>query len=166
MHNLFTKIVSGGQTGADRAGLDFSFMHNIPHGGWCPKGRKAEDGEISSKYSLIESPSEDYDQRNEWNARDSDGTIIFTMSKQLIGGSLKAAEFASRHGKPMLHVYPGMMKQLGVGLVRFVEGQEIRVLNIAGSRASKEPEVYQFTFNLLASAFVPQLVTGKWLRGA
>src|SRR5512139_1952957 len=70
---LVEKIVSGGQTGADRAGLDFAIEHGIPHFGWCPKGRKAEDGSIDWRYDLKETPSSDYPQRTEWNVRDSDG---------------------------------------------------------------------------------------------
>ena len=69
------KIISGGQTGADRAALDFAIQNGIPHGGWCPKGRNVEDGPIDAKYQLQETPSSDYPQRTEWNVRDSDGTI-------------------------------------------------------------------------------------------
>jgi len=72
-----TRIVSGGQTGADRAALDWAIAHGIPHGGWCPKGRKAEDGMSQAKYELIETPSTDYVQRTELNVRDSDGTVVF-----------------------------------------------------------------------------------------
>ncbi len=63
------KIVSGGQTGADRAALDFAIAHGIPQGGWCPKGRKAEDGPIPDRYQLKETPSDNYAQRTEWNVR-------------------------------------------------------------------------------------------------
>ena len=73
------KIVSGGQTGADRAGLDFAIAHGIPHGGWCPKGRKAEDGTIPERYGLSETSRADYLQRTEANVRESDGTVIFTV---------------------------------------------------------------------------------------
>ncbi len=74
------KIVSGGQTGADRAALDFAIDHGIPHGGWCPRGRKCEDGTIADCYKLNETPSAEYPQRTEWNVRDSDGTVVFSMS--------------------------------------------------------------------------------------
>src|SRR2546423_13574935 len=69
-----TKIVSGGQTGADRAALDFALAHKIPQGGWCPKGRRAEDGVIEPCYRLVETPSSRYSQRTAWNVRDSDAT--------------------------------------------------------------------------------------------
>lgn len=75
-----SKIVSGGQTGADRAALDYAIAIGIPHGGWCPKGRKAEDGPIGPPYALVETPRADYLQRTEWNVRDTDGTVIFTLT--------------------------------------------------------------------------------------
>ena len=90
---MIKKIVSGGQTGADRAGLDVASRWNFPYGGWCPKGRKAEDGAIGGQYLLTETPSSNYLQRTEWNVRDSDATVIFTLSSQLSGGSKRTAEF-------------------------------------------------------------------------
>src|SRR5262249_54793182 len=73
-------IISGGETGADRACLDWAIENGIPHGGWCPKGRKATDGELDSKYRLKETPSEKYLERTEWNVRDSDATVVFTLA--------------------------------------------------------------------------------------
>lgn len=73
-------------------------------GGWCPKGRKAEDGVIDSRYQLRETPSADYLQRTEWNVRDSDGTVIFTVTDKLTGGSRRTADFAAKHHKPCLHL--------------------------------------------------------------
>jgi len=75
MMKQIPRIVSGGQTGADRAALDWALSHNLPCGGWCPKGRKAEDGPINAKYPLKKSSSASYLQRTEWNVRDSDATI-------------------------------------------------------------------------------------------
>jgi hypothetical protein len=74
------KIVSGSQTGADRAALDWAIEHGIPHGSWCPKGRWAEDGPIDGRYQLQETSTENYVQRTKWNARDSDGTVVFSIS--------------------------------------------------------------------------------------
>jgi hypothetical protein len=96
------KIVSGGQTGADRAGLDWAIKNGIEHGGWCPKGRRAEDGPLHSRYVLKETPSSDYLQRTEWNVRDSDGTVLFSLAERLSGGSLKTLEFTMKHRKPLL----------------------------------------------------------------
>ena len=98
-----TKIVSGGQTGADRGGLDAAIYSNIPHGGWCPKGIRSEDGVIPGKYQLQETASSDYLKRTEQNVIDSDATLIFTIGK-LSGGSLKTMEFAQKHRKPVLHI--------------------------------------------------------------
>ena len=147
-------IISGGQTGADRAGLDFAIYNNIPHKGWCPKGRKAEDGKISSQYQLQETPSSGYLQRTEWNARDSSGTVIFTMGKELTGGSKRTAEFASKHGKPLLHLYPGRNYELASELLDFVTRNNLQTLNVAGTRGSKEPEVYRFALDVLKDALV------------
>jgi hypothetical protein len=74
-----SEIVSGGQTDADRAALDWALAHGVECGGWCPKGRKAEDGPIHPKYPLKETPSAAYLQRTEWNARDSDATVLFSI---------------------------------------------------------------------------------------
>src|SRR3954454_8651242 len=84
---MFTKIVSGGQTGVDRAALDVALALGIPCGGWCPKGRKAEDGPIEDRYPLSETPSSDYRQRTLWNIRDSDATLILTWGEPT-GGTL------------------------------------------------------------------------------
>jgi hypothetical protein len=82
MQNI-PKIVSGGQTEADRAALDWALSHKLPCGGWFPKGRKAEDGLIDAKYPLKESPSASYLQRTEWNVRDSDATVLFLIASEL-----------------------------------------------------------------------------------
>src|SRR4249919_2292872 len=97
------RIVSGGQTGADQAALDWAIAHGVPHGGWCPKGRKAEDKTIDARYKLQETPSANYIQRTEWNARDSDGTVVFSIAETLTGGSKKTAELARKHGRPVIH---------------------------------------------------------------
>lgn len=83
------KIVSGGQTGADRAALDWALAHGVPCGGWCPKGRKAEDGPIDLKYPLKETPSSSYIQRTEWNVRDSDATVVFSNRGPRVGELVK-----------------------------------------------------------------------------
>ena len=142
------KIISGGQTGADRAGLDVALWHRFPHGGWCPKGRKAEDGCIAGQYQLTESPSANYLQRTEWNVRDSDGTIIFTLATELTGGSKRTADFAEKHKKPFLHVHRGMY-QPDMAVQQFISAHGVKMLNIAGSRESKEPGIHDWVKDVL-----------------
>jgi len=101
---IIKRIVSGGQTGADRAGLDFAIEHGLKHGGWCPKGRRAEDGRIPGRYELKETQATSYVRRTEWNVRDSDGTVIFTVMIRLTGGSKKTSNLARKHRKPCLHL--------------------------------------------------------------
>jgi len=147
------RIISGGQTGADRAALDFALAHGIPHGGWCPKGRRAEDGIIPDRYLLQETPSRDNSQRTEWNVRDSDATVIFTIGTTLTGGSKLTAEFAAKHGKPWLHLAKAESCDPAGKLNEFLAIHAVRVLNVADSRASKEPEVAKFVEGVLTQAF-------------
>lgn len=97
------KIVSGGQAGVDRAALDWAIMRGLPHGGWCPKGRTAEDGVIDSRYILQETESAGYRQRTRQNVVDSDGTLILNLG-ELSDGTLATQRFAERFGKPYLVV--------------------------------------------------------------
>ena len=155
MKTPLEKIIAGGQTGADRAGLDVAIRWGFPYGGWCPKNRKAEDGVIGGQYQLVETPSANYLQRTEWNARDSDATVIFTLSPTLTGGSKRTAEFAIKHRKPCLHL-PQHSSSYGSParlLQQFVEENSVQVLNVAGTRASKEPEVWKFAYETLEAAF-------------
>jgi len=142
------KIISGGQTGADRAALDWALQHKIPHGGWCPQGRWAEDGVIAPRYRLHETPSSSPVQRTEWNVRDSDGTVIFSIGQRLSGGSLLTAKLARRHRKPCLHLYAAFDNP-AQALRRFVSQHRISVLNVAGPRASQEPRVGEFARGVL-----------------
>lgn len=145
------KILSGGQTGADRAALDFAIAYNIPHGGWCPQGRKAEDGIINSCYNVTETPSGDYSQRTQWNVRDSDGTVVFTVSQKLSGGSLETIEFAKQMSKPCIHISQEGNSQHGNMLRDFIKQHSITVLNVAGSRGGKEPGVGVFVLKVMRS---------------
>lgn len=152
MKSTVTKIVSGGQTGADRAALDFAITSGIAYGGWCPKGRKAEDGPIDWCYRLEETPSAHYVQRTECNVRDSDGTLIFTVADKLAGGSQKTAEFAQKLDKPCLHLAAERPDEdPAMSLKDFLRRNRIRILNVAGSRASEEPEVGSFVATTLRS---------------
>ncbi len=144
------KIVSGGQTGVDRAALDFAIAHGIPHGGWCPSGRLAEDGKIQSCYELKETPDAEYVQRTEWNVRDSDGTVIFSVSPELTGGSKLTAELAAHYGKPCLHL--SKEKRGAISAQKFgdfVRKHAVRTLNVAGPRFSTEPAAGEFATTVL-----------------
>ena len=148
---VLQKIISGGQTGADRAALDFAIAHGIPHGGWYPCGRQAEDGIIPQRYQLRETPSPDYAQRTEWNVRDSDATVIFSVATALSGGSQQTAEFARQHRKPWLHLSLERDAAAAASkLMSFLRQHQVRTLNVAGPRLSQEPEVGVFTTQTLA----------------
>mgnify|MGYP001369147878 CR=1 FL=1 len=149
------KIISGGQTGADRAALDFAIDHNIPYGGWLPKGRITEDGTLSYRYHLQEMPTEDYSKRTEKNVLDSDGTVIVSNGF-LTGGSAVTREFAMEHKKPWIHLD---LKELSMNeaadkMIAWLTENEIRVLNVAGPRAGKDPSIYDIVWRLLKAALL------------
>lgn len=114
----------GNQSGEGRAGLDAAIRYGFPHGGWCPKGRKAEDGPIGGQYNLFETPSASYLQRTELNVRDSDATAIFTLAVAVTGGSLRTIGFAEKHRKPWVHIAAraGTCQDPVLALREFVEG--------------------------------------------
>lgn len=142
----FSKLISGGQTGADRAGLDWALAHNVPHGGWCPHGRKAMDGPLPERYLLEETPSRNYRERTEWNVRDSDATVVFTLESEATQGSLKTLRYAEAIGRPVLHFHPG----LDVKVLRaFLLAHQPKALNVAGSREQKEPGIYAWVTSVL-----------------
>ena len=146
------KIVAGGQTGADRAALDFARSIGLPHGGWCPADRKAEDGRLSRCYPLRETPSRLYRCRTEWNARDSDATVVFTIGKRARGGSLLTLRLAERLGKPCIHLLATERSRAPARLVDFLRVNRVAVLNVAGSRESDEPGVGEWTRVVLRDA--------------
>ena len=128
------EIISGGQTGVDRAALDAALELGIPCGGWCPKGRKAEDGPIPERYPLKETDSSSYPVRTEMNVRDSDGTLILTWGRPT-GGTALTIRLARRHGKPCLVV--DLKKPPDPSSLRaWLEKKQIGVLNVAGPRES------------------------------
>ena len=100
---MITKIISGAQTGADRAALDFALKYYIPHGGWIPKGRLAEDGPLPDKYQLQEMPTISYPKRTEQNVIDSDGTLIFSRGKPT-GGTDYTRKMVLKHKKKLVHI--------------------------------------------------------------
>ena len=141
------KIVSGGQTGVDRAALDAALTHDVAVGGWCPQNRRAEDGRIPDRYPLDETPSDAYEQRTTWNVRDSDGTLIITDGT-LEGGTALTREEAKRQGRPVLHVQ--LDDPVPIEMIRaWGEEHDVRVLNVAGPRASEAAGIYDGARNIL-----------------
>jgi len=141
------KVISGGQTGVDRAALDAAIAAGLPVGGWCPRGRKAEDGVINQRYPLQETPSAGYAQRTEWNVRDSDGTLIFYIS-EMKGGTLLTMQMAERYGRPCWCVD---LEKSRLPELPLRDSQS--VLNVAGPRESEAPGIYQQVFIILKELF-------------
>lgn len=140
---MVAKIVSGGQTGADRGGLEAAMSVGLPCGGWCPKGRLAEDGEIPARYPLDEMDSKAYIRRTEQNVVDSDATLVFTYGPPT-GGSARTVEFAEKHGRPCLHVDLRLDDSAAAAQVsKWLRslGRNGLVINVAGSRGSKNPDI-------------------------
>ena len=150
---MLTKIVSGGQTGADRSAFDVAIHLGLPHGGWVPRGRLAEDGEIPAHYQLKEMPTDSYPARTKANVADSDGTLILTHGR-LKGGSKLTRDYAATLGKPCLHIDlndTGGDKALYL-LLNWMEDNVVKVLNVAGTRASEDPLIYDKVFEILNNA--------------
>lgn len=148
---MIAKIVSGGQSGVDRAAFDAALACGVAIGGWCPQGRRAEDGAIPGRYPMTETPAGDYATRTKWNVRDSDATLILA-AVPLNGGTGMTAGFARRLGRPCLILDPaagGGPQDAG----RWVDSENIAVLNIAGPRESKQPGIYSAVL-----AFVEEMI--------
>lgn len=145
--SLIQKIISGGQTGADRAALDVALELDVPCGGWCPKGRKAEDGPIPKLYPLRETSSSRYPVRTERNVRDSDGTLVITRGKPS-GGTALTIELARKLGKP--HLVIDLSENGDPDVVRgWIQSNRIEILNVAGPRESEAPGIYWLVVKFL-----------------
>ena len=151
---MIRKIISGGQTGVDRAALDVAIKLAVAHGGWIPKGRTTESGPLPAKYNLKETRSSSYADRTEKNVQDSDGTLIISHGL-LTGGSEYTREMAIKHDRPWLHIDLSQMAafQAAIAINQWILQNEIEILNVAGPRASKDPTVYKDALNILESAY-------------
>jgi len=151
---MIKKIISGGQTGADRAALDAAIELGIQHGGWVPKGRIAEDGPLADKYQLQEMVTSSYPARAEQNVIDSDATLIISHG-ELTGGSAYTRKMAMKHGKPWFHADLNKLPtfQAAIIIVDWISKNRIEALNIAGSRASKDPSIYGLVTVILELVF-------------
>ena len=162
--NCFVKeIVSGGQTGVDRAALDLAIELKIPHSGWCPKGRKAEHKEaIPEKYQLKETPTDAYEERTEWNARDSGGTLVIVKDAPM-GGTLFTIEMAEKHNRPCYVLE--LTKESNLDKVaEWILTHRIQKLNVAGPRASQTEGIYGMAYNALNDLLKHDLLTKHQLK--
>jgi hypothetical protein len=151
---VLEKIVSGGQTGADRAALDVALERGLRVGGWVPRGRLAEDGAIPARYpGLLETDSADPALRTALNVRDSDATLVVSHGG-LTGGSLLAFEEALRLGRPALHLDLAAVSQSAAAarLRGWLGALVPRTLNVAGPRASEDPAIERAVAALLRAA--------------
>ncbi len=146
--SVLEKIVSGGQTGVDRAALDAALAAGFPCGGWAPKGRMAEDGAIPGRYPLDECSIAGYEERTRLNVRDSDATLILTRGKPA-GGTGLTIEWASKLSRPTLVVDLGGPTD-PEGIADWLQGERVGVLNVAGPRENTAPGVYQAAADLMA----------------
>jgi len=154
---LKLEIISGGQTGVDRAALDTAMRYDLPCGGWCPAGRLAEDGRLSSHYPLTELAG-GYPERTRRNVQDADATLIIHPGKPGRGTGL-TIHTCKQLAKPVLILN---FKYIDVNsnftavqtqILQFLAERKIGVLNVAGPRASGWPEGYGLCRKLLAPVF-------------
>jgi len=134
------QIVSGGQTGVDRAALDVALARGIAAGGWCPIGRLAEDGPLDPRYPLRETTSADYARRTRFNVRDSDVTLVIAP-EPLTGGTALTRQLAVALQRPFLVVDPADDRAPET-IRRWLIEREVAVLNVAGPRESTRPGAY------------------------
>ena len=144
------RIVSGGQTGVDRAGLEVAIALGIDHGGWCPAGRLSEDGSVPSRYQLTEMPTRDYPPRTEQNVIDSDATLI-VYETRLKGGTLLTRRICQRQNKPYLLVKMGRDDAKSVR--QWLAEQRPTILNIAGPRESSNLGIFDRSTAFLHEVF-------------
>ncbi|MET0081382.1 MAG: putative molybdenum carrier protein [Sedimenticola sp.] len=147
------KVVSGGQTGVDRAALDVALELGIPCGGWCPRGRRALDGVLPARYPLQETPSKAYNVRTEWNVRDTDATLILNEGA-LEGGTAVTKVYAEQHGRPCLVIALDQPRDMDAVDAWLTENR-VEVLNVAGPREEKCPGIHA-----RASEFLRALLSG------
>ncbi len=170
-----SRVVSGGQTGVDQAALQAAIELGLAHGGWCPAGRRAENGAIPARFQLKETSSSSYPARTEQNVLDSDATLLL-YRRELTGGSKLTAQLARRHGRPLLSIdlepmesrdsqetcVGGPLGQQEVAAVfsdffTWLAANDVRVLNVAGPRESSHPGIGEsaYAFLLAAAALGP-----------
>lgn len=148
------KIVSGGQTGVDRAALDAAMGLGIPVGGWCPRGRRALDGEIPARYPLTETRGKGYQTRTKWNVRDSDATLILCYGEPG-GGTALTVRYCQTLSKPcfICRLHRDLEPEADQALLSWLSAQQVAVLNVAGPRQSRACPIYNQAYMLLCQLF-------------
>ena len=156
---MIKKIISGGQTGVDRAALDAAIKLSIAHGGWIPQGRLTESGPLPAEYQLKEIRSSSYAERTEKNVLDADGTLIISRGP-LTGGSEYTREMAVKHQRPWLHIDLRHMAAFQAATVinTWILNKGIEILNVAGPRASKDSLIYHDTLKIIESTYYLNLI--------
>ena len=144
------KIISGAQTGVDRAALDVALKHRIVCGGWCPAGRLDEFGRIPDRYPVRELHAGGFTERTLQNVKDSDGTVVI-YSGQLAGGTAQTLRFCVELKRPHELIDASKIRaEDAVSLItNFVQAKKIKILNLAGPRQSEWPEGYEYAFRVL-----------------
>ena len=157
---MIKKIISGGQTGADRAALDVALKLGIPYGGWIPKGRKTEKGPLPKKYQLQEMPTDSYEARTEKNVQDSDGTLIIARGK-LTGGTDYTRQMTLKRKKQILGIDLNLTGHYDAASLAasWIRLQHVQVLNVAGPRASEDRQIYSDVVIILEQ--VVQILTDE-----
>jgi hypothetical protein len=148
---MVRQIVSGGQTGVDRAALDEALELGIPRGGWCPKGRRAEDGRIPDHYPLQEASSDAYPLRTKLNVEDSDGTLILSWGSPA-GGTALTIKWARRLKKPCILI-DLFQKTDPLKVLDWLRDHHIQILNVAGPREGEAPGIYEKALSFLREVF-------------
>ena len=159
---MLKKIISGGQVGADQAALDAAIKCDFPHGGWIQKGRKTQTGVLSEKYHLIEMSVSGYKEKIEQNVMASDGTVIISHG-DLSGGADYSRKMAIKHNRPCLHIDLSQteMAASSAEIYTWITENNIEILNVTGSRASEDGDVYKSTIGIIEGAILLDLVEAK-----
>ena len=149
---MIEKVISGGQTGVDRAGLDVALELGLLHGGFIPAGRLAEDGEVPLKYDLVELASRNYPVRTRANIREADATLILTPPPPLSRGTRLTCKLAQEMKKPWWAADPRKADALEK-VVAWIREVDPVILNVAGPRESKVPGIHQISVEFLRNVF-------------
>ena len=159
---MLRKIISGGQIGADQGALDAAIKYNFPHGGWIQKGRKTQMGTLPDKYKLKEMSVSGYKERIEQNVIDSDGTVIISHGN-LSGGADYSQKMTEKHNRPCLHIdlneTPAFVAASRINT--WIIENDIELLNVTGSRASEDSDIYRDTFYIVEGTILLSLVHAK-----